>query len=122
MHLVRKRLTDNYKSRLLKSVGRMLASPQYPFAVWAIKGAPDDPGLFALYRRGELLCIGIAQGVSADDTIRARLLGLLENAANLGAITHYQWEISFKPQQQRELYLKQLGRAAGDCAHFFPRP
>jgi hypothetical protein len=41
----------------------MLASPQYSFAPWAIKGAPDDPGLFALYRRGELICIGVAKGL-----------------------------------------------------------
>jgi hypothetical protein len=93
----------------------MLASPQYSFAPWAIKGAPDDPGLFALYRRGELICIGVAKASSAQDTIRARLLALFEDPANIGIITHYQWEITSKPELKRELYLKQLGRVPADC-------
>jgi hypothetical protein len=93
----------------------MLASPQYTFAPWAIKGAPDDPGLFALYRRGELICIGIAKGSSAQDTIRARLLALYEDAANAGTITHYQWEITSQPDLKRSLYLKQLRRVPADC-------
>ena len=92
----------------------MLASPQYSFVPWAIKGAPDDPGLFALYRRGELICIGVANGSSAQDTIRARLLALFEDPANIGIITHYQWEITSKPELTRELYLKQLGRVPAD--------
>ena len=93
----------------------MLASPQYSFASWAIKGAPDDPGLFALYRRGELICIGVAKGGSAQDTIRARLIALFEQPANSGIITHYQWEITSKPDLKRALYLKQLGRVPSDC-------
>lgn len=93
----------------------MLASPKYSFEPWAIKGAPEDPGLFALYRRGELICIGVAKGSSAQDTIRARLIALLEDPANLGFVTHYQWEITSKPDLKRELYLKQLGRVPADC-------
>ena len=93
----------------------MLASPQYSFSLSALKGAPDDPGLFALYHGAELLCIGIAKGNSAGDTIRARLLELFEKAAQDMTITHYQWEITSKPHEKRELYLKQLGRALPDC-------
>jgi hypothetical protein len=93
----------------------MLASPHYSFAPWAIKGAPDDPGLFALYDRGELICIGVAKGSSAQDTIRARLLALFEDPATIGIVTHYQWEITSKPELKRELYLKQLGRVPADC-------
>lgn len=93
----------------------MLASPKYSFEPWAIKGAPEDPGLFALYRRGELICIGVAKGSSAGDTIRARLTALFEDAANIGTITHYQWEITSKPHVKREHYLKQLGRVPADC-------
>lgn len=99
--------------RVLKNV--MLASPQYSFVPWAIKGAPDDPGLFALYCRGELICIGVANGSSAQDTIRARLTALFEDAANIGAITHYQWEITSKPHLKREWYLRQLRRVPADC-------
>jgi hypothetical protein len=93
----------------------MLASPQYSFASWAIKGAPDDPGLFALYRRGELVCIGVEKGTSAHDTIRARLIALFDDPANIGISTHYQWEITSKADLKRELYLKQLGRVPADC-------
>lgn len=110
--------TDNYKNRVLENA--MLASPQYTFAPWAIKGAPDDPGLFALYRRGELVCIGVAKGNSADNTIRARLLALYEGAATKGAITHYQWEITSRPELKRELYLRQLGRVPADCDQLRP--
>ena len=92
----------------------MLASPHYTFEAWAIKGAPDDPGLFALFRKGELICIGIATGSSTQDTIRARLTAAFEEAAG-GEITHYQWEITSRPHVKRELYLKQLGRAPADC-------
>ena len=98
----------------------MLASPQYTFQPWAIKGAPDDPGLFALYRRGELVCIGVAQASSAQDTIRARLLALYEHAASARTITHYQWEITSRPELKRSLYLKQLGRVPADCDQLPP--
>jgi len=98
----------------------MLASPQYTFQPWAIKGAPDDPGLFALYRRGELICIGVAKASSAQDTIRARLIALYEETLNGGGITHYQWEITSRPELKRNLYLKQLGRVPADCDQIPP--
>ena len=93
----------------------MLASPKYAFEAWAIKGAPEDPGLFALYHRGELICVGVAKGASTQDTIRARLTALFEDPANVEIITHYQWEIDSKPDLKRELYLKQLRRVPADC-------
>ena len=106
--------TDKYKNRVLENA--MLASPQYTFEPWAIKGAPDDPGLFALYRRGELVCIGVAKGNSEHNTIRARLLALYQDAAaTAGGITHYQWEITSQPDLKRSLYLKQLRRVPADC-------
>lgn len=77
----------------------MLASPRYPFAAWAVKGAPEDPGVYALYAGQKLICIGVADGVRS--TIRARLLGWLKRAGDLPTITHYQWEISSRPEETR---------------------
>jgi hypothetical protein len=91
----------------------MLASPRYPFAAWAVKGAPEDPGIYALYADHKLLCIGMADGVRS--TIRAKLLGLLDRAGDLPAITHYQWEISSRPEETRARYVKVLGAGTPDC-------
>lgn len=96
----------------------MLASPRYPFVAWAVKGAPDDPGVYALYAGQKLVCIGMADGVRL--TIRGRLLALLKRAGDFPAITHYQWEISSRPEETRARYLKELGGRAMDCDQFAP--
>jgi hypothetical protein len=96
----------------------VLASPRYPFAAWAVKGAPDDPGVYALYAEEKLLCIGTADG--GRSTIRVRLLALLERAGDLPAITHYQWEITSRPEETRARYLRELGRRVIDCERLVP--
>jgi hypothetical protein len=96
-------------------IGRTCKNSLRSLEAWAIKGAPEDPGLFALYCRGELICVGVAKGTSTQDTIRARLTALFEDPANVEIITHYQWEIDSKPDLKRELYLKQLRRVPADC-------
>jgi len=93
----------------------VLASPRYPFAAWAARGAPEDPGLYALYAGDELLCIGIADGVRS--TIRGKLLDLLERADELPVVTHYQWEISSRPEEALARYAKAWGRRIPDCDH-----
>jgi hypothetical protein len=69
-----------------------LASPKYPFEEWAVKGAPEDPGVYALYTGNTLVCIGVAMARRKDDHIRARLLEHFKT--NRHGITQYQWEIT----------------------------
>lgn len=90
-----------------------LASPKYPFEEWAVKGAPDDPGVYALYRDNTLLCIGVARGRGNDDHIRARLLAHFK-ANKLGA-NQYQWEITLTPVALRAQYLRTLVRRLPNC-------
>ena len=88
-----------------------LASPKYPFKHFAIAGAPDDPGLYALYREDEILCIGVA---TEKETIRARLLAHFNDGTQSG-VTHYQWEISRNADDKREEYLRRLARRYPPC-------
>ena|SRR5688572_19701738 len=94
-----------------------LASPRYAFTEWCVRGAPEDPGLYALYEGNTLLCIGVAY----QETIRAVLLALLHDP-NLPSdlVTHYKWEISSNPLR-RVQHLKSLGSRALLCeeAHSF---
>lgn len=92
-----------------------LASPKYPFQDWALSGAPDDPGLYALYDGDQLLCIGVALGLDGSDTIRARLLSHHERNGQGPAATHYKWEITSRPLQRRMEYMKRLERATLRC-------
>jgi|SRR5687768_15806159 hypothetical protein len=97
-----------------------LASPKYPFEEWAVKGAPDDPGVYALYRGSTLVCIGVAMGRGRDDHIRARLLEHLK--ANAHGITQYQWEITLTPLSLRAEYLGLLTKRLPSCEETLLRP
>ena len=89
-----------------------LASPKYPFQQFAIAGAPEDPGVYALYRDAEILCIGVA---TEKETIRARLLAHFNGGAQRCGVTHYQWEISRAAQLKREEYLRRLAQQYPSC-------
>ena len=78
-----------------------LASPTYPFNESVIAGAPDDPGLYAIYIAEHLLYIGLASG-GAGETIRARLLRHVEGGLRPSVATHYKWEISSHPDRRLE--------------------
>jgi hypothetical protein len=97
---------------MIKTVTIMLASPKYPFEEWAVNGAPEDAGLYALYRRNQLLCIGVALG--GDDNIRARLLSHFEGGAKARGVDAYEWEIARDPVTARMRYLKSAG-TIGNC-------
>lgn len=95
-----------------------LASPKYPFKEFAIAGAPEDPGVYALYREDKILCIGVA---TEKETIRARLLAHFIGGAHQSGVTHYQWEISRNAHAKREEYLRRLAQRYPPCeAHPVP--
>lgn len=90
-----------------------LASPKYSFREAVIRGAPEDSGLYALYRDNEIQCIGIAVG---ENTIRSRLLEHFhgDKATSIG-ITHYQWEIAKEPLLKRDEYVRKLAQKYPHC-------
>jgi hypothetical protein len=79
--------------------GKMpIASPRYPFTQAAIAGAPDDPGVYALFQDQQIVFYGIAVGVA---TIHSRLLAHLSGTIHPAQATHYAWEIARDPERKR---------------------
>jgi hypothetical protein len=56
-----------------------------------VSGAPDDPGVYALWHGAEIVFFGFAQ--RNESTIRARLLEHLLRRREPCEATHYSWEI-----------------------------
>src|SRR5687768_18385577 len=76
-----------------------IASPRYALTAVMVSGAPNDPGVYALWENEELIYYGHARGESV--TIQSCLKEHLsrQNACTAGA-THYGWEISANPPQR----------------------
>ena len=76
-----------------------IASPRYALTPVMVSGAPNDPGVFALWENDELIYYGHARGESA--TIQSCLKEHLtrQHACTAGA-THYGWEIAANPAQR----------------------
>lgn len=72
-----------------------IPAPKYKYTRFIAEGAPDTPGLYALWEEGELVYLGRA---TYESTIRTRLLEHL--AGNLcpcaAEATHYSWELSLQ--------------------------
>jgi hypothetical protein len=66
---------------------------RYPFADYAVAGAPPDPGVFALWEGDELIYIGAAQGEGStlQSALTEHLRGLFPCTQ---ASTHYSWELA----------------------------
>jgi hypothetical protein len=75
-----------------------IASPRYPFTQAAIAGAPDDPGVYALFYEQQIVFYGIAIGVA---TIQSRLQAHLSGMIPPDQATHYAWEIARDPERKR---------------------
>ena len=73
-----------------------IASPRYALTQTMVSGAPNDPGVIALWEKEELIYYGHARGESAtiQSCLRQHLNG--GNGCTAGA-THYGWEISANP-------------------------
>jgi hypothetical protein len=71
--------------------------PKWRFTEAMVQDAPDFRGVYVLWANGVPLAVGHARG--AADTIRSRLLAHLAHgeAAGLGPVTHYSWEICADP-------------------------
>jgi hypothetical protein len=72
-----------------------------------VAGAPNDPGVYALWEHDELIYYGHARGGSA--TIQSCLRQHLEGAkACTGRATHYGWEISANPPAREADLLREF--------------
>lgn len=83
---------------------------RYPFADYAINGAPDDPGVYVLWEREELTYIG--QAAEGSSTIRSCLLDhFYLRRRCVCKPTHYSWLLGGDTQRrEREMLLEHLQR------------
>jgi hypothetical protein len=87
-----------------------IASPRYAFTPTMVSGAPNDPGVFALWENDELIYYGHARGDSL--TIQSELRRHLERADGCTAqATHYGWEIAANPPAREAELLREFQRA-----------
>jgi hypothetical protein len=89
------------------------AARRYRFRRIVIAGAPDDPGVYALWEGEELVYYGRADGKNEGGgaTIRSRLLDLYY--ADPKRATHYSWEICKDPAAREAQLLLEHERAHG---------
>lgn len=69
-----------------------IASPRYRFLRFAILGAPEDPGVYALWEDAEIIFFGSA--ARGEATIQSRLLEhFARHREPCVEVTHYSWEV-----------------------------
>lgn len=80
---------------------------RYKFHRIVLAGAPDEPGVYALWQCEELIYYGRAVG---EATIRSRLLEHFNNQVDA---THYSWEISREPASRESELLQEYQATFG---------
>lgn len=85
-----------------------IASPRYAFNRTMVAGAPNDPGVYALWENDELIYYGHARGESA--TIQSCLQQHLSGETSCAGATHYGWEISANPPAREAELLREYQR------------
>ena len=87
-----------------------IASPRYAFTSVMVSGAPNDPGVIALWENDEVIYYGHARGgaTTIQSCLREHLTR--ENACTARA-THYGWEISANPPGREAELLREFERA-----------
>lgn len=82
-----------------------ISDPLYRFSSIIVQGAPDNPGVYALWNGSELILLG------RGSSIRERLLAHLgKSSVCIRDATHYSWELSLRPEA-REAELLERFRA-----------
>jgi hypothetical protein len=86
-----------------------IASPRYALTPAMVAGAPNDPGVFALWENEELIYYGHARGESV--TIQSCLRQYLAGGDGCTAqATHYGWEISSNPRLREAELVREFER------------
>lgn len=84
-----------------------IASPRYPFVKGALEGAPEDPGVYELYEREELVYVGYAELPAG---IQSRLLQHYYALREPARASHYAWEICRDPRTRHAALLMEFER------------
>lgn len=88
-----------------------ISRDRFPFSAKLIAGAPEEPGVFALWEEGEIIYIGHARGRGM--TIRSRLVdhftGMVSPCTRRAS--HYSWEISAAPAAREAELLSEFQSA-----------
>ncbi|MGH8669717.1 MAG: hypothetical protein ACREUN_05040 [Burkholderiales bacterium] len=89
-----------------------IPGPRYKYTRFIAEGAPETPGLYALWEQGELVYLGRA---ASDATIRERLLAHLDGQGCpcLAGATHYSWELSLEPATREVRLLREFRNEFG---------
>lgn len=90
--------------RWLRSSGTEPELRRYAFTRTVVQGAPQEPGVFALWQGDELVYYGRA--------LRLRE-SLLEHIGRHAAVTHYSWELSGDPAAREAELLGEFERRHG---------
>jgi hypothetical protein len=90
-----------------------IAKTRYPFTRKMIDGAPNDMGVYALWRDNRLLYIGRALGGSStiSSSLNEHMNGARCDCSRQA--THYSWEIVMQPNVRELELLREQQSAAG---------
>lgn len=90
-----------------------IANRNWSFNPLVLSGAPEEPGVYALFEGNEVVYYGCAlQGA----TIRSALHAILErvrtgNGGCLQSVDRYTWEINYRPRLREAELLREFERA-----------
>ncbi len=88
-------------------LGRMALDQTWEFSSLMVASAPGEPGVYALWKKGELIYYGAALGGTM--TIRSRLGDHFSgrDGGCTARATHYSWELSLDPKAREAALLDQ---------------
>jgi hypothetical protein len=90
-----------------------LLTRKWPFLDYVVGSSPTDQGLYALWKEGELLFVGIADDQNGIRGCLVRHFGG-EHGPLLQSADHFSWELAFEPEKRRsevlQAFEKQRGR------------
>lgn len=85
----------------------------FDFTEFILSAAPEEPGVYSLWHRAELIYYGRALG--GTTTIRSRLLSHLRGTEGkcTQSATHYSWEMCPEPARREVQLLTEFQSAYG---------
>jgi hypothetical protein len=90
-----------------------IANRQWSFNPMVVSGAPDEPGVYALFEEDEIIYYGCAVHGS---TIQSALFEILTRVRDghggcLQRVTRYSWEITHRPRLREAELLREYEQA-----------
>ena len=94
-----------------------LTNRHWTFSPLVVSGAPDEPGVYALFEDEEIVYYGCAvQGSTIQSALR-EILGRVQagHGGCLQRVNRYSWEISYRPRLREAELLREF-----ELAHLHP--